>query len=91
MDLFLIKESLLKRVDLLDHYFQEGLALVPQCIRLDIADGNYEDELDLPRGRYLIQLVDSLLESKAQLTEEMPRLAQLNKQLIDYGHLKEQV
>ena len=77
-----------KRLDLLEHYFQEGLALVPQCIGLDIADGNYCDELDLPRGSYLIQLVDSLLESKAQLTEEMPRLAELNKELIYYVHLE---
>ena len=80
-----------KRLALLEHYFQEGFALVPQCIGLDIADGNYCDELDLPRGSYLIQLVASLLDLKAPLTEEMPRLAQLNKQLIDYGHLKEEV
>ena len=65
--------------------------MVPQCIGLDIAGGNYCDELDLPRGSYLIQLVASLLDLKAPLTEEMPRLAQLNKQLIDYGHLKEEV
>ena len=80
-----------KRLALLEHYFQEGIGLVPRAIDFDIADSNSCEELDLPRGSYLIQLVASLLDLKAPLTEEMPRLAQLNKQLIDYGHLKEQV
>ena len=80
-----------KRLDLLELYFQQGLGLIPSCISLDIADGNSCEELDLPRGSYLIQLVASLLDLKAPLTEEMPRLAQLNKQLIDFGHIKEDV
>ena len=71
-----------KRFDLLEHYFQEGLALVPRAIDFDIADSNSYQELDLPRGSCLIQLVASLLDLQAPLTEEMPRFAQFNKQLI---------
>ncbi len=77
-----------KRLDLLEHYFQEGLALVPQCIALDIADGFSNEELGLPRGSCLIQQVAALLDLKAPVKEEMPRLSEINKELIYFGHLE---
>ena len=80
-----------KKLDFLEQEFQQGFDAVAEAISFDIADGFTCEELDLPRGSYLIQLVASLLDLKAPLTEEMPRLAQLNKQLIDFGHLKEEV
>ena len=77
-----------KRLDLLELYFQQGLGLIPSCINLDVADGNSCEELDLPQGSYWIEVISSLLDLKAPVKEEMPRLAELNKELIYYVHLE---
>ncbi len=79
-----------KNLAFLEQEFQQGLDVIPEAISLNIADGNTCEELDLPRGSYWIQVIASLLDLKAPLTEEMPRLAELNKQLIFFGHLKEE-
>ena len=77
-----------KRLDVLEAHFQEGLELVSSAIGFDIADSNYCKELGLPRGSSTLQLVAALLDLKAPLKEEKPRLAELNKELIYFGHLE---
>ena len=80
-----------KRLEILERYFQEGFDAVAEAIDFDIADSYYCEKLGLPHGSSTLQLVASLLDLKAPVKEEMPRLAQLNKQLIDFGHIEEEV
>ena len=51
-----------------------------------IASSYYSDELDLPQGSYWVQVVADLLDHLAP-SEEGSRLGELNKGLMDYGHL----
>ena len=80
-----------KRLEILERYFQEGFDAVAEAIDFDVADSYYCEELDLPHGSSTLQLVAALLDLQVPEKEEMPRLAQLNKQLIDFGHIKEEV
>ena len=92
VDGFLFNKRVSKnRLYFLEQKFQEGFDAVADAISLNIADGFTCEELGLPKGSYWIQVIASLLDLKAPLTEEMPRLAQLNKELIAYGHLQEEV
>ena len=80
-----------KNLAFLEQEFQQGLEVIPEVAGLSIAGGTYCTELDLPTGSYWIQAIASLLDFLSPVTEEMPRLAELNKQLIYFGHLKEEV
>ena len=80
-----------KRLEILERYFQEGFDAVAEAIDFDIADSYYCEELDLPHGSSTLQLVAALLDLQVPEKEEMPRLAELNKELIYYGHLEEEV
>ena len=77
-----------KKLEFLEQEFQQGFDAVAEAISFDIADGFTCEELDLPQGSYWIQVIASLLDLKAPLTEEMSRLAELNKELIYFGHLE---
>ena len=79
-----------KNLAFLEQEFQQGLEVIPEASGLSIAGGLYCAELDLPTGSYWIQAIASLLDHLRPVTEEMPRLAELNKQLIYFGHLKEE-
>jgi len=77
-----------KKLEFLEQEFQQGFDAVAEAVSLNIADGTTCEEFDLPQGSYWIQVIASLLDLKAPVKEEMPRLAELNKELIYYGHLE---
>ena len=77
-----------KRLEILERYFQEGFDAVAEAIDFDVADSYYCEKLDLPHGSSTLQLVASLLDLVDPVKEEMPRLAELNKELIYYGYLE---
>ena len=81
----------IKRLDVVEHYFQEGFNAVAEAIGFEVADSYYCEKLDLPAGSSTLQLVAALLDLQVPVKEEMPRLAELNKELIYYGHLEEEV
>ena len=77
-----------KRLEILERYFREGFDAVAEAIDFDVADSYYCEELDLPHGSSTLQLVAALLDVTDPVKEEMPRLAELNKELIYFGHLE---
>tara|TARA_Y100001968_G_scaffold311311_1_gene333232 strand:- start:1185 stop:1442 length:258 start_codon:yes stop_codon:yes gene_type:complete len=65
------KKPSIKRLHLLEHYLQEGLALVPQCIGLDIVDGNYVVKLNFSLGSYYIYFF-KWFENQSHLVSILP-------------------
>ena len=74
-----------KKLDFLEQEFQQGLDAVAEAFSFDVAEGFTCEELDLPQGSYLIQVIASLLDLKAPVKDGMPRLAELNKELIYFS------
>ena len=75
-----------KKLAFLEKDHERTMQEIGLVTSFSIASSYYSDELDLPQGSYWVQVVADLLDHLAP-SEEGSRLGELNKGLMDYGHL----
>ena len=75
-----------RKLNFLEQDHKRTMQEIGLVTSFSIASSYTSDELDLPQGSYWVQVVADLLDHLAP-SEEGSRLGELNKGLIDYGHL----
>jgi len=75
-----------RKLNFLEQDHEQTMQEIGSVTSFSIASSYTSDELDLPQGSYWVQVVADLLDHLAP-SEEGSRLGELNKGLIDYGHL----
>ena len=75
-----------RKLNFLEQDHEQTMQEIGLVTSFSIASSYLSDELDLPQGSYWVQVVADLLDHLAP-SEEGSRLGELNKELIDYGHL----